>query len=275
MVTGQRLMALTTNKTHTTPKALSILVSLDGLSFCVLSFGKIISIKVTNFEKQLNPSDLLERLKMALSKDALMQTEFESVHLTISNELFSCVPNALYQKEQLTNYLKFSTKLLATDFADVDDVDEFQLKTVYIPFINVTNFVYDTFGNFTYKHSISVLCGVASRSKEHTFVMVNVAANYYELVAIKDGKLQLANRFSYKTKEDFIYYILFAYEQLALDRESIPLHISGTISEDDENFEIAYKYIRNVSLLSYSGYAVDDNLEEQTHHNLLLKEALI
>lgn len=275
MVTGQRLMALTTNKNNTTPKALSILVSLDGLSFCVLSFGKIVSITATTFERQLNPSELLERLKRSLTKEGLLKTTFQNVYLCISNDLFTCVPNALYQKDNLTNYLKFSTKLLSTDFADVDDVDAFELKTIYIPFTNITNFIYDTFGDFTYKHSVSVLCEAASNLEETSFVLINVTDTYYELIAIKEGQMQLTNRFSYKTKEDFMYYLLFVYEQLDFDRDSIHLHIAGAINDDDARYEIAFKYIRHVALRSYSGYDVDPSLEELPHNNLLLKQALL
>ena len=59
----------------------------------------------------------------------------------------------------------------------------------------------------------------------------------------------LYNSFEYSSKEDFIYYILFAAEQLELNPEKFELQLLGHISKDDPLFKIAYKYIRNVSLL--------------------------
>ena len=45
----------------------------------------------------------------------------------------------------------------------------------------------------------------------------------------------------------FIYYILFTAEQLNLNPETLNLVFIGDITEDDEIYNIAYKYIRNIS----------------------------
>lgn len=268
-------MAQTTNNIIQTPKALSILVSLDGLSFCVLSFGKISLLSEVSFEKQLNPIEVLERLKKALSKEQLISEHFEKVTLTISNELFTCVPEALFNKNNLTNYLKFSSKLLKTDFADVDALPALQLHTVYIPFTNITNFIYDQFGAFTYRHSISVFAEAILAMQKEKSIAVNLTSQYFELVVIQDNALKLANRFTYSSKEDFIYYILFTYEQLNLDREEDILYVSGLIEEGDDNYEMAFKYIRHIAFLEYSGYESDTSLELQPHQHLLIRQALI
>ena len=69
---------------------------------------------------------------------------------------------------------------------------------------------------------------------------------------VKNQQLILFNSFQYKTPEDFIYYILFTCEQLQLNPETIPVQFLGAISEESDAFKIAYKYIRNCSLLDVS-----------------------
>ena len=275
MVTGQRHMVQTTNSHINIPKVLSILVSLDGLSFCVLSLGKIVTVESVTFESQLNPAQVLDRLKLSLSNAKLLTTEFEKVHLTISNEMFTCVPDELFEDSQLTNYLKFSTKLLKTDFADFDHIDALNTNVVYIPFTNITNYIFDQFGDFTYKHSATVFTETLLNSNRHDCVALNVDDQYMELVVLKDSKLQLANRFRFATKEDFIYYILFTYEQLDLDRESFPLLLSGKINDTNKHFELAFKYIRNVSLLAYEGFAPAEDISIASHEHLLIRHGLL
>jgi len=60
----------------------------------------------------------------------------------------------------------------------------------------------------------------------------------------------LFNSFEYQTKEDFIYYILFTAEQLKLNPETFKLQLLGEISEESDLFKIAYRYIRNISLMN-------------------------
>jgi hypothetical protein len=68
-------------------------------------------------------------------------------------------------------------------------------------------------------------------------------------VVVENNLLKFYNRFEYLTKEDFIYYLLFTAEQLQLNPEEFPLVLMGAITEADELYQIAYKYIRDVSLL--------------------------
>ena len=69
-----------------------------------------------------------------------------------------------------------------------------------------------------------------------------------ELTYFLKNKLMFYNRFNFTTKEDVIYYLLFAIDQLKLNPEEIPVVITGNISED--NYKIIYKYIRNVSIFN-------------------------
>ena len=80
-----------------------------------------------------------------------------------------------------------------------------------------------------------------------TKVYINISFNHFEIIIIEKSKLILYNTFAYHSKEDFIYYILFTTEQLNLDPETVNLVFIGAISEHDDLYNIAYKYIRNIS----------------------------
>ena len=95
----------------------------------------------------------------------------------------------------------------------------------------------------------------------------------FEIVVVQNQKLLLFNSFDFITKEDFIYYLLFTTEQLNLNPEHFKVQLLGLISEDSELFEIAYKYIRNVSLLDVSNLQNINDLSKSDNlkHFILLQ----
>ena len=66
------------------------------------------------------------------------------------------------------------------------------------------------------------------------------------LELVEKDELIFNNAFDFVTKEDLLYFTLFAFEQLKIDTESVEVKVYGSISEEDENYKILYDYIRNI-----------------------------
>ena len=140
------------------------------------------------------------------------------------------------------------------------------MVNVYIPYVNVNNFFIDQFGSFEYKHFSTTLVETLFNTYKYSLtpqMFVNMCPSHFEIVVVSEKKLQLYNTFKYTTKEDFIYYILFTAEQLKLNPEKFELKFLGTIEKDDPFYTIAYRYVRNVSLLeNRSNYRYIDGISE-------------
>ncbi|MFD1613622.1 DUF3822 family protein [Gelatiniphilus marinus] len=246
-------MALT-NKDYNKPsyKELSIQISLSGLSFCILNRDTqtISTLKQIDFNKKLNPFEVLDKLIQLFNTENALQDTFSNVIAIHTNELSTLVPEAFFDEACLAHYLKFNSKILKTDFIAFDTIKTNNSVNVYVPYININNFIYEKFGSFTYKHFSTILIErilAIEKNADGTKVYVNVNTVHFEIIVTKKGKLTLYNTFEYSTKEDFIYYILFTAEQLKLNPETLHLILIGNISKDDELYNIAYTYIRHVS----------------------------
>ena len=79
---------------------------------------------------------------------------------------------------------------------------------------------------------------------------LNIETSHFEIIVVENNHLKFYNRFEYSTKEDFIYYLLFTAEQLQLNPEEFPAVLMGSVDANDDLYQIAYKYVRHVSLLS-------------------------
>lgn len=259
-------------------KELSIQVNLNGLSFCILNrtSNTIEYLNSIEFVNKLTPSDALHRLKSELSANSVFSDDFNEVTVIHQNELSTLVPTSLYDESQKADYLKFNSKILKTDFITTDEVIVNNSINVYIPYVNINNYIFDTFGEFVYKHASTVLVDTIlqySSTKDRTEVFVNVNGNTIEVLVVENGKLLLINSFEFFSREDFIYYVLFVYEQLKLDPDTIPVSLIGMTVKDDELYNILYTYVRHVQIiesnynLKFSDTVDTDNLHQ---HYLIL-----
>ncbi|MFB9056004.1 DUF3822 family protein [Mariniflexile ostreae] len=233
-------------------KELSIQISLSGLSFCILqkSNHTISFLKHVDFKKKQNPFDVLDRLKLTFETEVSLQDTFSNISVIHVNELSAFVPQALFKKECLADYLMFNSKLLKTDFITYDTISNNESVNVYVPYVNINNYIYEKFGTFTFKHFSTVLIEqllLIEEKSEDQKVYAHMDSGHFEIVVINKGALQFYNTFEYTTSEDFIYYLLFTTEQLNLDPESLQLVFLGNVTKNDPVHSIAYNYIRHVS----------------------------
>ena len=271
-------MAITSNTDKQQNKQeLSIQISLSGLSFCTLQRDSktITSLKEYVFEKKLNPHEVLDKLKHLFNSEKTLQSNFNNVVVIHANELSTLVPKPLFSEAHLADYLKFNAKILRSDFITFDTVDINESVNVYVPYVNINNFIYDAFGAFTYKHSSTILIEqllIAEKNSRNTKMYVHVGTDHFELLVIDKGKLLLYNTFEFNSEEDFIYYILFTSEQLNLNPETLQLVFLGNIKKESPLFTIAYKYVRHVAFGNRNdGFTYTNKPEGNHSHFTLLK----
>ena len=234
---------------------LSIQLSLDGFSFCVLNQKENLIIKLKQFsfkDQSPTPEKLLNNIENLFDKEEDLQKRYNSVIISHVNPLSALVPKPLFDKTKLKDYIRYSSKTYDNDYIVYDEIENHEMINVYIPFVNVNNFFLERFGSFEYKHFSSILIANLLNTyqfSEHPHMFAHIAERHFELVIIADNKLLYYNSFTYESKEDFIYYVLFAAEQLGLNPEKFELALSGLISKESDLFDIAYTYIRKVSLM--------------------------
>jgi len=259
-----------------TNKSLSIQLSSDGFSFCVYDTEKntYTSFKHIPFStKAITPNVLLENVKQIFKEEEILKFSFKNITLIHHNELNTYVPQSHFNESLLQRYLENTVKTFDNDFISFDEIDTLKANNVYIPFVNINNFLFDTFGEFTYLHSSSVF--LENILKSYTIskkeMFVNCTKNDFQLLVLEDNKLILANHFNCTTKEDFAYYILFAAEQLKMDTNQFQLTLFGEITQQTDTFKLLYNYIRNVSVYAKLNTHLNKEIKvlPQEHYNLL------
>jgi hypothetical protein len=247
------------NNIQDTPKEdwyhkLSIQVSLNGLSFCVLDpQEQHIEISFAErFPKQLTPFQLQKELKERFREKGIRKFKYSEVLAIHDNLLFSLVPQALFEPEHLANYLKYNARMLPTDHLEYDTLSGLEINNVYVPYANVNNFLFDEFGEFEFKHSGTVLLetlfklhGISSE----TIGYIHLTADQMDIAVFGQKNLLLFNSYTTTSDTDFLYYLLFSLEQLGVNPEQFKLRLVGDITDKDSRFQLASTYFENISIL--------------------------
>ena len=252
METGQKTIQKKTRIEKTSNIKLSIHISLNGLSFCIIDLisNEIDFLRTYSLSKNSTPKELLKTLKKGFKENNELSNSFSSVKIIHYNNLSTVVPEPLFDKNNALSYLKFNSKILQNDYAAYDEIFNNECVNVYIPYVNINNYIFKMFDSFVYNHYSSIILEKVKLNEKNTItpsLYLNINSNHMELIYFVKNKLIFYNRFDFSTKEDIIYYLLFTIDQLKLNPEEIPLVITGNISEDDDNYKIIYEYIRNVS----------------------------
>ena len=218
--------------------------SLDGLSFVVFDTAenKFIALKHYKIsEKNIPLETLLDELQ---ERESWKLDDFKNVNIIIDNNTNTFVPKTFFQEEIKESYLS----LLNINNSNIltDNISKHDIINVYSSHDEL-NFLKD---NINIYHSSSVLVKKLlkefSNRNTETRAFVNVKNYSYELIILNNDKLIFHNYFNFNTKEDFLYFILFTFDQLNIDNESIPLHFLGFIEEKSPIVELCSRYIRNI-----------------------------
>ncbi len=257
-------------------KKLSIQLSSDGFSFCVYDseLHQYIHFVDIPFSTPLtHPNLLLKEVKQIFEDNEILHQKYNEVLLIHHNSLNTFVPTAYFNKDYLHQYLQNTVKTFSNDYVNFDELPSVNTCNVYIPFVNVNNFIFDYFGAFTYLHSASTFLENILKlySVQEQEMFVNVYQNNFQVIVLENNKLMLSNSFNYQTKEDFVYYILFVAEQLKMNPNEFNLTLFGNIQEHDEYYTLLFNYVRNVVVYNKVNTSLSNTISvsPQAHFNLL------
>ena len=257
----------------TTKSSLSIQFSLDGFSFCTNNVdNEAYHFSSYQFLETLNsPELILEKIKQVFESEKSLHKDFEKVTVIHHNNLNSLVPNEYFLESSLKDYLKYSVRTIASDLIVFDDLDFLTSKNVYIPYVNINNFLFQNFGEFEFRHHSSILLEKLFLNSNHEMnFFVNVSRSIFDVVVIKESKLLYHNIFDYETKEDFIYYILFALEQLGLTPKKTLVTLTGDIETSTDLYKILLTYIKNINFLESNNAIFKSQEIFSSHSNIIL-----
>lgn len=229
---------------------LSIQLGLNGFSFCIANtIGEIITHGI-HFSKDrlFSEEELKQHLITAFTTKPELQAQFEAVTVIYTNDLYCFVPKEYYNEAHKELYFKYSVKTLVSDFISADELEITPIVNLFIPYVNINNYLIDRFNEFNFQHSSGLLTNYLLQKEvlggeKKVYLYFNF--QYFDIIITKGKELQLCNTYMNQSNEDVLYYLLFVVEQLELSVETTEVILLNSVPES--LYDLLYTYIRNIT----------------------------
>lgn len=233
---------------------LTIQCSLDGFCFVVhhQEENKIIDIELYQTSESTDEGTIMEALEKALFKKGLLDKPFLSTTFIVNNQYNTLIPSALFDEQEQESYLRFhhalpnGCKLFHESLKHIESVNVFALPEKQYEHVR------NTWPEIKFTHQTTLFINSVLKEEPYesdTNIFVNVNSRSFNLAVVNQGKLEFFNTFKFNTKDDFIYFLMFAIEQQQLASRDIPVYFTGLVSNNSEIIRLTERYIRRVRFL--------------------------
>ncbi len=253
----------------------SIRFSPDGFSLLVADthFSPVL-LQAYRFGKLKSTADLFGKCAEILSEIRLLDFGGETT-LVCDNSSITLIPESLYSEENTRMYLNRAADLKQSDEIRMTALEHRKEILLYAYSRELQDFSEQFQSGIRIKHSTGCLLSLADqvRASDHQrgMLMADVQNASVSILVIQQDRICMLNRFSLHDESGFIYHVLNTFRQLKLDRETIPVYLSGIVHRRHEYFHLLNKYIRNIGETPY--YIESVGSETRMAH-MLLTEAI-
>ena len=265
---------------------LSILVSRHCFSYCFSRAGDnaVIGLESFNFiisdAHQPAGNDVKEwsnQLSLLLENLDSLKKTFREVHIAVEYPKSTLVPKALFEEDQEDTWLSFNHQVTGFESSRTHELQSASAVMLYAVPSDILSALTSAFPEATINSASGTLInGLLTATKEAArdgVLYANVHGALVDLVYLEEGRLKFFNVFSYHTREDLAYYVIFVIEQLGLNPDTTVLVLLGDIDKESDHFELLYRYIRNIRLIDNSIMLDDartaDSIPFHKYFNLL------
>ena len=234
---------------------LSIQVSPDGLSFCLLDSIRNKFVLIRSFEPEENKYFNTDKISELLRKDDFLTKRYKKVNFIMPSPKFTLVPAPLYDPGKKDEYFKFNHKLEENNIVLVNkanDPDAFLVFSVSKTICDLMNSFYP--GVHPY-HQIKLLLDHISSFKKSVngnYIHIHVERDFFNLILFNNNALKFCNSFTYRNISDILYYVLNVFKKLDIKQEET-IYFSGLTEKYDDLSSGFSLYIRNIKFAEPSG----------------------
>lgn len=238
----------------------------DGFSLMVSDVGfKPVLLKHYSFDSSVPAAMYPIECGRILKEMNLLDFGGETVFI-IDTGPMTVVPAPFFDESNISTLLHKAIEIDKTDAVASRYIRDRNLHMAYTVSADMEQLRLQVSEQGKILHSAECLVSLSDQvqASDHQrgFVMADIQPGTLSLLVIQEDEILLLNRFALKDASDFIYHTLNTVKQLDLDRESIPVYLSGTVHPDHELYGLLGKYVRNVKTTPYY-------LEELTRTQML------
>jgi len=258
---------------HTGREFLSIELSLDGFSYCVLDTDtfKYVLLESYAIANNTDYAHLAEVIADFARIGNILNCDYQRVSISLISQPITFIPAELYIFSEKGDYIDFNVRPDSAYEIKVDKLNNLGAFAIY-PYPRVLLQKIDKlFPNARVRHAatslIENLIYMARYSHVKMQLVLHVQANHFEIIIFDHHKLSFFNSFRYQTVDDLFYYLFFVLEQLGLQAENLDTLLYGEVGINSEFYKKIKLYVKSLNFGPRSDlYKYSDSFDNIPHH---------
>jgi hypothetical protein len=234
---------------------LSVQVSPDGFSFCLLDTIRNKFVLLRSFEPDENKYFNADKINELLSKDDFLSRRYKKVCILMPSGKFTLVPAPLFDPGKKDEYFTFNHNMEEGNMIianKIDDPDAYIIFSVSKQLNNIMNSYFP--GIHPHHHIVPLLNLISHARKSVTgnYIHIHVEREFFNLIIFNQNLLKFCNSFNYRNINDILYFVLKVFKSMDIKQEET-IHFSGQTEKYDDLSSNISLYVRNIKFAEPSG----------------------
>jgi hypothetical protein len=234
---------------------LSVQVSPDGLSYCLIDSIRNKFVMIRSFGAEDNKYFNSDKIKELISNDDFLTRRYKKINCVMPSSKFTLVPAPLYDPGKKDEYFSFNHNLDEGNIILANrtvDPDAFIVFTVSKPICDLVKSFYP---GVHLHHHVKLLLNHASSERRRisgNYIHVHIERDFFNLIIYNNDILRFCNSFAWRNISDILYYVLNVFKNLDIKQEET-IHFSGLTEKYDDLSSGFSLYVRNIKFAEPSG----------------------
>jgi predicted XRE-type DNA-binding protein len=219
---------------------------------CSIFKKETTSFSAIESEKYASDVELVESVKKLINKESLSAANCKQLILVNQTYRSMLVPESLFDKNNLVTFLKFHHHVDEKDYLHYVKIVDSEAYSVFSIPSEMENLLSSKFEKVHYlHHSIPFISSALLNYNKYNTLpefYLNVTPDFFDILIIRNKKIQLFNSFLYQKNTDAIYFIVNILNLYSYSPNHVKLIISGNVSKEDGFYSGLAKIFNMVEL---------------------------
>jgi len=237
---------------------LFILVGQESLQYCILDTEKNTFIALADYRLPVQAKSqeiYYDQLDKLLGDEEKLVKKYSSVVIGLDSQWHTLVPLSLFDPGQVLKYLEFNFSLPENCLVGFDQVSEIDASNIFGYSSGLKDVFSRHYPEAAFVHrSSALLKAVREYSQvdlDQPALYLNSREQYIDLACFDGKDPVFFNSFPCRTKEDVLYFTLYAIEQMKLRPDAVRLIVSGMAEPGSDVYRLLEQYIRTVPMAGW------------------------
>jgi len=191
----------------------------------------------------LKETDAFSVFKDLFFENDFFTYSFQKTCVLIFSPLFTYIPNGIYSEKYKEDYINFIFSEKEERFLDYS-ISSPKITVLYPISEDIHDFFIRSFNEPVFFHySLPIIAHYYANDSDHKKrrMIINAHEKGIDIFCFSQKSFLLGNHFPCEKFEDAIYYILYTWKQLKLDRLADSLYVTGEYNQNHQNEELLRK----------------------------------